>query len=268
MRATALAFLALLLVPAAGADARPGPPLEPFPYAASGEPVSDGVRYFVVTTSPTTAVVVDTVAKTARDMTIAEGCHVAGAAAAHALIACEADGFLVDLRDLSQRQVGRFDVVGKHWLGGTRETAGHPGAYWLNWRTGEQRSRLDANPRENDVDDPQLRRRLALEIQREPPFTLRQIPYGDLLNRRYRLVLDGPERTRLSACRNGCQGWTLGARLATWGEPQTARAFDARRRVRLEWTVERRAPLVVHTSRYVLVADRAELRLRWARVRR
>ena len=281
--AVLLALLALALAaPTAGAKT---PPLRPFPHAASYPgstwPASDGHRYLVFNQARGTLRVFDTETSRSRDLAVDPSCLVRDATRNTALVLCgeNATAYLVDLAALRMRYLGSgefgFFRIGRHWVEGSYPTmGGHPRTVFKNWRTGRAIDDHSDILGTRDIDSPKLDKlpRGTWTYDREAPYVLKRLLFPR--DGTHALVFDRPgsSRVRLSECRRDCVDPSLSARIATWAEGRTARAYDARARRRFAWRLpdEDGTGFARHTSTHVLagVSFLGEQRLYWARIRR
>ncbi|HEX8648054.1 MAG TPA: hypothetical protein VF715_14260 [Thermoleophilaceae bacterium] len=276
------ATAALALLPTA-AEARTGPPLQPFPHSVTTpeDPTSDGARYFALNAAPGTVRVFDTETRSVRDVAVGERCRARSGSPGVVLVVCDqertpyllrlATGALhpVPVGPQTTEGIEYWHTVGRHWIAGTTTTVGKQIEVFVNRRTGERVSRsfdLDAG---RDVDDPKLRPYPRSVFDRDGSLSLRA---GDSADGSLSLLRRGPD-TRLTT--RPWRSTQLSAGIVTWTEePRTVRAYDDRARVRLGWVVDGPATVAtsVHTRKHVLVAARSSWgespRLLWARIRK
>jgi hypothetical protein len=289
-----LALIALLL----GAPAAAATELTPFPHGSlftDGTGArgidSDGFRYLIWRQAESGYRIYDEQTDAVSDVTVPSGCRLVDTTVGLALFTCPGADSLdphvlflrsrtfVPARRRDDLTGHRYSAIGRHWIAGqyTSSTSGKLVNVYLNWRTGQLRSKLSDFDTTRDLDDPKLRplntggSRL---FAREGPFVARTKKRPDGSSRLF-LEKGREPRLLLSRCAAGCARVDLTARLVTWsGAEGVAGAYDAVSSHHFVWRFAQMtlAPAIVHTRRHVLIgpnpANPDPPALLWARIRK
>jgi hypothetical protein len=289
--ALVLAALVAILAPAT-AQAKTGPPLEPFPHPEvhvdhGPRILSDGSRYFLINARLGVVRIYDTRTAAVHDFEVPDECSAVAATKGIALVTCRNSGTPDGTPYLLRLSDRRFYVapgaekagyvvwyaIGRHWLEGRAgDGVGKPTTFWLNWRTGKQKLDDYYSPTYRDRDDPKLRLWPNGLIAREGNLSVWHGKGKSTILRR-----PGPD-ARLTTCSEAWGEWGCGANLSSglvsWIEGTAIRTYDARSKQRLGWYLQGYEPdlphQVVHTRDHILIwAVRPPNSgdLLWARVR-
>jgi hypothetical protein len=264
----AVAFALILAAPAAAAPLRSLPPEH-----GNAHPISDGVRYVLLSHPPGIIRVLDTRTGRGRDVTVRGRCTARGATANWGLVGCDDDTnpWLMRLSTRRMAPIGfgppgdsgssmQWNGIGRHWLQGSYHV-NRPVVVYTHWRADERHrgGGFSGDGFESprfDLDDPKLRpisNQHAI-FDRDGDAVLKDLRKAHRTDTT--LVLDrGRRRAVLSRCRTGCTQGTLSGGVATWHEAGIVHAYVERTGRRHSWDVPRRFPgTVVHTRTHVLAA--------------
>jgi hypothetical protein len=227
------------------------------PAAADGKPrlrhaqfsatelVADGARYAVSQPQQGALVVRDELRGTRRVVPVGDDCRVQDAHRGVFLVNCDYhEPFVLTPGAATTRAVPglgtsydpnneTMSAIGTRWVQGvTKEDA----VFYVNWHTGKRKDFgeiIEGQHRRRDLDSRDLRRVPKGFIYASKNLTIKTMGRRVVLKRRGRPAVD------IDACVSGCVSVSIGGGFVTWGNYDTAEAFDLRTLRHYRWKFDR-----------------------------